>query len=82
MTKRERLSFALRRLRSLTTQKNVALRVQGAHQIVKEVIDELSKGTKNDDIGHHVIELLDNIYYQNTEGLEAVSGTQGSYRHR
>lgn len=71
MTKRERLSFALRRLRTLAGQKNLALRVQGAHQIVKEVIDELSTGTKNDDIGSHVIALLEHMDAQNAENLEA-----------
>ncbi len=70
MTKRDRLSFALRRLRELKKHQNHVLRVQETHRIIKEVVDELSKGTKNADLGHHVIELLDDLYDQNTSLLE------------
>lgn len=70
MTKRDRLSFALRRLRSVKAQEDVALRIQRTHDIIKEFIDELSKGTKNADLGEHTIELLDNLYAQNIGAIE------------
>lgn len=70
MTKRNRLSFALRRLRNLTSESNLVLRVQGTHQIIKEVIGELSSGTQNADLGDHFIELLDELYLQNAGELE------------
>jgi hypothetical protein len=65
MTKRDRLSFALRRLRHVKTQEDTALRIQRAHDLIKEMIDELSKGTKNADLGQHTIEILDDLYAQN-----------------
>jgi hypothetical protein len=65
MTKRDRLSFALRRLRNVKAQDDTALRIQKAHDLIKEVIDELSKGTKNADLGQHTIEILDDLYAQN-----------------
>jgi hypothetical protein len=70
MTKRDRLSFALRRLRDLKALGNPVLRVQETHRIIKEVIDELSKGSQNADLGQHVVELLDELYDQNMEVLE------------
>jgi len=70
MTKRDRLSFALRRLRTVKTQENTALRIQKAHDLIKEIIDELSKGTKNADLGEHTIEILDELYAQNTGLLQ------------
>ncbi len=70
MTKRDRLSFALRQLRNLKAESNLVLRVQGTHQIVKEVINEISSGTQNADLGDHFIELLEEIYLQNAEELK------------
>ena len=70
MTKRERLSFALRRLRTVKTQEDAALRIQVAHDIVKEMISELLKSTQNADIGQHINQLLDELYAQNTGSLE------------
>ncbi len=70
MTKRDRLSFALRQLRNLKAESNLVLRVQGTHQIVKEVINEISSGTRNADLGDHFIELLEEIYLQNAEELK------------
>ena len=70
MTKRDRLSFALRQLRDLRVQKNPGLCEQEKHRIIKEVIDELSKGTRNADLAHYIIELLDYYYDQNTGILE------------
>ena len=70
MTKRDRLSFALRRLRTVKNQDDTALRIQKTHDLVKEFIDELSKGTKNSDLGEHTIQLLDDLYAQNTGAIE------------
>jgi hypothetical protein len=70
MTKRDRLSFALRRLRTTKTQEDAALRIQKTHEIVKEIIDELSKGTKNADLGQHTIEVLEGLYALNTGAIE------------
>lgn len=70
MTKRERLSFSLRRLRGVKSQENVARRIQETHEIIKEMIDELSKGSKNADLGQHTIQLLDELYAQNTGAIE------------
>jgi hypothetical protein len=69
MTKRDRLSFALRRLRTVKAQEDTALRIQRAHDIIKEVIDELSKGTKNADLGQNTIEVLEDLYAQNTGAI-------------
>ena len=73
MTKRDRLSFALRRLRNLKVESNLVLRVQGTHQIVKEVIGELSSGARNVDLGDHFIELLEELYLQNAGELKDCS---------
>ena len=70
MTKRDRLSFALRRLRTVKNQEDTALRIQKTHDLVKEFIDELSKGTKNSDLGEHTIQLLDDLYAQNTGAIQ------------
>ena len=70
MTKREHLSFALRRLRTLKTQEDTALRIQVAHDIIKEIINEALKSTKNADLGPHINQLLDELYAQNTGVLE------------
>lgn len=70
MTKRDRLSYALRRLRNVTAQGDTALRIQKAHEILKEMIDEWSKGAQNADLGQHTIQLLDELYAQNTGAIE------------
>jgi len=70
MTKRERLSFALRRLRMVKAQNDIARRIQEAHEIIKEMIAELTSGTKNDDLGQHTIQLLDELYAVNTGAIE------------
>ncbi|WP_089717876.1 hypothetical protein [Candidatus Entotheonella palauensis] len=70
MTKRERLSVALRRLRNLKEQGDAALRIHRTHELTKEMIDELSKGTKNADVGQHTTQLLDDLYALSTGALE------------
>ena len=40
------------------------------HDIVKEIVSELLKSTQNADIGHHINQLLDELYAQNTGLLE------------
>ncbi len=70
MTKRERLSLALRRLRQVKEQEDAALRIHRAHELIKEIIEELSKGTKNAELGQHTTQLLDELYAQNTGALE------------
>lgn len=70
MTKRDRFSFALRRLRNLKAQANIARRIQDTNEIIKEIIDELSKGTKNVDLGQHTTQLLDELYAQNIGAVE------------
>ncbi len=70
MTKRERLSLALRRLRNLKEQEDAALRIHRAHTIIKEMIEELGKGTKNADVGQHTVQLLDELYAQNAGAIE------------
>lgn len=70
MTKRERLSVALRRLRNLKEQGDAALRIHRTHELTKEMIDELSKGTKNADLGQHTTQLLDDLYALSTGDLE------------
>ena len=70
MTKRESLSFALRRLRNVKAQENTARRIQMAHDIIKEIINEFSKGSKNADLSEHINQLLDELYAQNTGAIE------------
>ena len=69
MTKRDRLSFALRRLRNLKGEGDLTLRMQGTHQIVTEVLDELSTGSQHADLGSHVIELLEELNDRNAKEL-------------
>lgn len=71
MTKRERLSFALRRLRTVKAQGDIAHRIRATHEIIKQVIDELSSGTQNADLGQHTTQLLDELYVLNTGAIEA-----------
>ncbi len=67
MTKRDRLSFAVRRLRALKGEEDLTRRMQGTHQIVTEVLDELSTGSPHADLGAHVIELLTELNDRNAQ---------------
>ncbi len=67
MTKRDRLSFAVRRLRALKGEEDLTRRIQGTHQIVTEVLDELSTGSQHADLGAHVIELLAELNNRNAQ---------------
>ncbi len=67
MTKRDRLSFAVRRLRALKGEEDLTRRMQGTHQIVTEVLDELSTGSQHADLGAHVIELLAELNDRNAQ---------------
>ena len=69
MTKQDRLSFALRRLRDLKGEGDLTRRIQGTHQIVKEVLDELSTGSQHADLGSRVIELLEELNDRNAKEL-------------
>ena len=69
MTKRDRLSFAIRRLRALKEEGDLTRRMQGTHQIVTEVLDELSTGSQYADLGSHVIELLAEFNDRNAKEL-------------
>ena len=70
MTKQERLSFALRRLRTVKAQGDIARRIRDTHEIIKQMIDELSSGTKHADLGQHTTQLLDELYALNTGSIE------------
>lgn len=70
MTKRDRLSFALRRLRELKTEEDVTRRLVGAHHITVDVINELMSGTQYADLGGHIIEQLNEIHAQNERALD------------
>ncbi len=69
MTKRDRLSFALRRLRALKGEEDLTRRMQGTHQIVTEVLDELSTGSQHANLGAHVIELFEELNARNAKEL-------------
>ncbi len=69
MTKRDRLSFAVRRLRALKEEGDLTRRMQGTHQIVTEVLDELSTGSQYADLGSHIIELLAELNDRNAKKL-------------
>ena len=67
MTKRDRLSFALRRLRALKGEEDLTRRMQGTHQIVTEVLDALSTGSQYADLGSRVIALLEELNDRNAK---------------